>query len=110
MADAAQQSRDSRNLVFVAYVLHFLGAVTLLTSIAGLVINYLKRNDVPPPYASHHRWMIRTFWWSVIWGLIGSALVYIGIGYLILLAVLIWWFYRLVRGVITMGDNRPMPV
>jgi uncharacterized membrane protein len=103
-------TKQYRNLVYVAYVLHFLGSMTIFTSIAALVINYLKRREVPPPFDSHHRWMIRTFWWSLAWGIIGGVLTYIGIGYLILLGMVIWWFYRLVRGIITMADGRALPV
>ena len=32
-----------RTLVLVAYVLHLVGAVAGLTSIVGLIINYVKR-------------------------------------------------------------------
>jgi len=35
-----------RTLVLVSYVLHLIGAVAGLTSIVGLVINYVKRGAV----------------------------------------------------------------
>jgi uncharacterized membrane protein len=33
-------------------------------------------NAVQDLATRHHRWMIRTFWWSLLWGVIGGALSY----------------------------------
>lgn len=103
------QALSDKQLTLIAYALHLLGAATIVTSIVALIINYLKRTQVPRPFDSHHRWMIRTFWWSVVWGVIGGILKYVGIGYLMLLGVLIWWIYRMVRGILALADNRPVP-
>ena len=48
---------------WAAYILHVLGLFTLITSIGGLIINYLKLGDsIEPKIDTHHRGMIRLFW------------------------------------------------
>ena len=59
---------NERTFVLISYVLHLLGSVAGLTSIVGLVLNYLKRRGNDDSFDSHHAWMIRSFWWAVLWG------------------------------------------
>jgi len=67
--------------------------------------------------ASHYRWLIRTFWFSLLWGIIGAiifvllALIIIGIiiGYAIWVATTIWVLYRLVRGYMLFNESKPVP-
>ena len=54
-------------MALVAYVLHLVGAVAGLTSIVGLIINYVKRDGYDEVFDSHHAWMIRSFWWAILW-------------------------------------------
>ncbi|MCH9828866.1 MAG: hypothetical protein K0U79_14110 [Gammaproteobacteria bacterium] len=97
--------------VMIAYVLHVLGSFTGLTAIVGIIINHIRVNEVTSEFArSHHRWMIRTFWWSLLWVVIGGITTLIFIGFLILFAVTIWWIYRLVRGILNYVDNKPMQI
>jgi uncharacterized membrane protein len=52
-----------------AYGLHALGLVlpfVLWPSFIALLLNYLRRGRAGEGFlASHHRWMIRTFWWGL---------------------------------------------
>ena len=98
-----------RTLAVVAYVLHLVGAVAGLTSLAGLVINYLKRDDYDELFDSHHAWMIRSFWWAVFWCVIGFVTTIILIGWAILFAVWVWYIYRHVRGLVALLNAEPMP-
>jgi uncharacterized membrane protein len=37
------------------------------------VVAYLKRDDAAGTWLeSHYRWQIRTFWWLLLWGVIGG--------------------------------------
>jgi uncharacterized membrane protein len=58
---------------------------------------------------SHFRWQIRTFWFGLLWGVIGAALLLVLVGYFVLLADAIWIIYRVVKGWLNLSDNRPMP-
>lgn len=89
-----------------------------LAGIAGVIVAYVKRGDAQGTWvASHFTWLIRTFWWSLLWGVIGAlilvtlGLILIGIpiAIAIFVAVSIWGIYRLVRGFLLFKDNQPVP-
>ncbi|CAN5201444.1 hypothetical protein BH24PSE2_BH24PSE2_08980 [soil metagenome] len=105
----AADIKDQRALVLIAYVLHLFGSIAAVPSLIGLVLNYLKRNASAPDLASHHQWMISTFWWAILWVIIGTLLTLILVGWLILFLVWIWYIYRHVRGLLRLIDGKPSP-
>ena len=98
-----------RTLTVVAYVLHLVGAVAGLTSLAGLIVNYVKRDRYDELFDSHHAWMIRSFWWAILWCVIGVVTIVVLIGWAILFVVWVWYIYRHVRGLIALLNGEPMP-
>ena len=72
----------------VAIVVGIVGAATVvgsfvgsLPSIAAVVFTYVKRSAARGTWVStHYQWQIRTFWWAVLWALMGWALVLTIIG------------------------------
>jgi uncharacterized membrane protein len=98
-----------RTLALVAYVLHLVGAVAGVTSIVGLVINYVKRDRYDELFDTHHAWMIRSFWWTLLWYVIGFVTIVIFIGWAILFLAWIWYIYRHVRGLVALVNGEPMP-
>src|SRR5712692_9219036 len=99
---------DQKTVAGVAYGLYALGLFGfLLPSIVAVIFNYIKVDDSLPLYASHHRWMIRTFSWGLLWCRVGAALLMALVDSLILGAVAIWWIYRLVRGFLALSENKP---
>jgi uncharacterized membrane protein len=89
-----------------------------LAGIVGIIMAYVKRSEASGTWlASHYRWLIRTFWFSLLWGVIGAiifvllALIIIGIiiGYAIWVATTIWVLYRLVRGYMLFNESKPVP-
>lgn len=101
---------EEKHIVLLAYILHLLGAFTLLSSIAALVINYIKRDEAGDLLNTHHRWMIRTFWWAVVWCVLATILALVLVGFLIYFVVVVWWIYRHVRGLLALSENKPLPV
>ena len=86
--------------------------------IVAIIIAYVKRSETAGTWlASHYRWLIRTFWYSLLWGCIGAiifvllAIILIGlvIGYIIWVATTIWVLYRLIRGYVLFKDSEPVP-
>lgn len=109
LTDAELVQRDKR-IAGIAYALYALAVFGFwIPSIAGLVINYLKVHETSAMIASHHRWMIRTFWWGTLWIILGVSLVIIMVGYLILVALMVWWIYRVIRGSLALHEDRSMP-
>ena len=86
--------------------------------VIGLVMAYVKRGEAAGTWlASHYRWLIRTFWFSALWGVIGwivfwvllIILVGIFIAYAIWVATTIWVLYRVIRGYLLFKDSQPVP-
>ena len=85
------------------------GFVFGLPSLAAVFLNYLKRGDVNGTWLeSHFRWQIRTFWYGLLWGVLGAITTLIVIGWAILFADCVWIIYRLVKGWLNLNDNKPM--
>jgi uncharacterized membrane protein len=89
-----------------------------LVGIAGLIVAYVKRGDARGTWvASHFTWLIRTFWYSLLWGLVGGVvllvlgiiLIGIPIALLIWAVASIWVMYRVIRGYLAFKESRPMP-
>jgi uncharacterized membrane protein len=90
----------------------FLGSVP---SIAAVIMNYLKRSDARGTWVeSHYRWQIRTFWYALLWAVVGwlfmFTLIGVPIGLVVLIALTAWLIYRIARGWLRLQDQRPMYV
>lgn len=112
MAHSQSEVSDQRMLVLISYILHLIGSVTALPSLIALLINYVRRSAMAP-FDSHHSWMIRTFWWTVLWLILSGLLVFLVItapfGWLIGGIAWLWWIYRHVRGLIALLNNSALP-
>jgi uncharacterized membrane protein len=136
-AREAIPSSQAFTLVGVTYGLYGFGLFLVWPALIGVVIAYVKRQDVPEILASHYRWLINTFWWWLIaWSVvIGAMLVVIvpnaieiertmtsgsisvpwelmgaGVfGGLGVAIVWLWVVYRLIRGAIRLSDGLAAP-
>lgn len=108
VSDAGTEAE--RNTLLITYVLHALAPFTALTAIIAVIISHIKVGETQNEFIrSHHSWLIRTFWWGLLWTVISSILVFVLIGFIGYAAVALWWLYRTVRGFINYGEKRPMP-
>ncbi|WP_339804370.1 hypothetical protein [uncultured Marinobacter sp.] len=104
----ARRSDPARNLAVAVYILQglalFIGG---LSALAGVVINYVKLDDVRNTWIeAHFRWQIRTFWLALAWTVVGIITLFILVGWFILLGTAIWFIYRVVRGALALNDGR----
>ncbi len=98
-----------KNITMVVYGLQALSFLYGVTALVAIIINYVKRDDVRGTlYESHFDWQIRSFWWGLVWGLVGLALVVVLLGFPILLAAWLWMVYRVVKGWLRLNDGKPM--
>jgi uncharacterized membrane protein len=105
MADEKQL----RTLATIVYALQALGFFLGVTWIVGVVINYVKLDDVRGTWLeSHFRWQIRTLWWGLLWGIVGTVLLLVLVGWLVLLAAGIWVIYRIVKGWLALSEGQPI--
>jgi uncharacterized membrane protein len=59
-------------------------------------------------YESHFRWQIRTFWFGLLWSVVGAITVWLIIGFVVLGAVSIWYIYRIAKGWLRLSEAKPM--
>ncbi len=106
--DEAQQA-ELKKYTYAVYILLALSFITLITPIIGVIINYVKDEDVRGSWLeSHFRWQKATFWYGLLWMALGVLTTPIIIGYGVLAVVTIWLIYRIARGWIFLVDGKEM--
>lgn len=117
---------EDKTLPMVAYVLYLLTFATFFTVFIGLIIAYANRATAGPKMESHYTFMIRTFWLTIAWAIIGGLLVLFGgifslilvgvpfllLGFFICGAVGIWFGVRCILGLVHLsrGEAYPRPM
>lgn len=117
---------EDKTLPMVAYVLYLLTFATFFTVFIGLLIAYSNRATAGPRMESHYTFMIRTFWLSIWWFIIGGLLVLFGgvfsvilvgipflmLGIFICSVVGIWFGVRCIMGLLHLsrGEAYPRPM
>ena len=109
--DTGAKTPNDRLVMQILYGLHtlawFSGGVFALVA---LIINYLRRADETDAfYLAHHRFMITTFWWTLVWLVLLSPLwlLFIVPGAIAYAVVWLWYLYRCLKGWLRFNDNRP---
>lgn len=98
-----------KQYTLIIYILYAASIIVGLTSIAAIIMNYIKRAEVQGTWLeSHFEWQIKTFWITLIVAIVGALLSFILIGIPILFAITIWFIYRIVKGLIVFVDNKPI--
>ena len=126
-AGAGVPSQSLISTTLVVYALFAVAAIAGLVSagllstpllgllgLIALIIAYVKRGDATGTWLqSHYRWLIRTFWFSVLWNVVGwlavVTLIGIPIAIAIWIATTIWVLYRLIRGYVLFNESKPVP-
>jgi uncharacterized membrane protein len=115
------------NIAQIIYGLHALSILIGLTSaitiigafvfgvpsIIAVIMNYVYQRGARGTFLeSHFRWQIRTFWFALLWIVIGVmlfvTLIGIPLAWIICIAAGIWVIYRVARGWLTLQDRKPM--
>ena len=110
MERTAEQLASLKTLTMVVYALQVLSVFVGITAIVGVIINYVKREDAAGTvYESHFDWQIRTFWWGLVWSVVGFILLFaFGLGLLVWFVAGIWALYRVIKGFLKLNDNQPV--
>jgi len=109
-AGSGEETQASlRKLAGLVYGLQAASMLVGVTLFAGVIVNYLRRDQAAGTWLeSHFTWQIRTFWWSLAWCVLGIVTAIVLVGVFILIGSGVWFVYRIVRGWIELNEGRPM--
>lgn len=112
-ADAATaKTPQDRTVMHVLYGLHTVSPFTMWSlAVVALIVNYIKKADEHDAlYLGHHEYMIRTFWWTLLWLALSLPLWLLIIpGWIAYTVIGLWYLYRCIRGWLLFNDSRPAP-
>ncbi|WP_293677349.1 hypothetical protein [uncultured Phenylobacterium sp.] len=115
---------EDKTMPIVCYALYLAGFATAgLTAIVGVIIAHAQQMTAGPDMRTHYTFLIRTFWIGLVWCLLASLLLVVGIPLsfiligipLLILAKLmygvaaIWFGVRCILGLITLSRGEPYP-
>lgn len=111
MTDSMQTERDLNapkwGGVKAVYFLYLASFFVGFTGIIGVVVAYVFRGDNAVS-DTHFRWQIRTFWIGVLFALLSAVTSIIGLGWVLLLVFLVWFLVRVVKGLKSALDKKPV--
>lgn len=104
-----QELDNLKKYTFAVYILQALSFVTLFSGVFGIIVNYIKYDDIRGTWLqSHFDWQKATFWWSLTWLVVGYLTLFIWIGALIWGVLTFWAIYRIAKGWIYLVDGKEM--
>lgn len=102
------RERRARKYALAVYLLYGAGFFVGVTFLIGVVLAYYARDGAPPWLATHFTFQIRTFWLSILWGVVGFVSAWLVVG----LAFLAWGFVltlgRTIKGFLRLNEDRPI--
>jgi uncharacterized membrane protein len=110
-AEFESKTDGDRTFMHVLYGLHTVAWASAGTlAVIAVVLNYVKRSDEHDAvYASHHNYMIATFWWTILWLVVASPLwlLFYFPGLIAYTIIGLWYLYRCLRGWLRFANGRP---
>jgi uncharacterized membrane protein len=99
---------NAGHAIYACYAVGFFIGITWLV---GVIIAYVKRDDGRATWMeSHYSWQIRTFWWSLLWCVIGALLAITVVGLIIAwplwIVAWLWALYRVIKGWLRLTESR----
>ena len=116
----SQRMEGLKTWGWISYALHQIVAVAAVVpsmqpSVAllliALIIDLVKRGDAAGTWQeSHFSWRIRSVIWAGILYVVTAPLwlLFFVPGWIAWTVISLWFLYRIVRGMLAMGDNRPV--
>lgn len=108
--------RSELKLLWLTYLLHGL----VVTAWIGALINHAKtekttrpankeHDPAMPMLLSHHQWLLRTAIGAAFLTMVSMGTLYSGMGYAVAIGTVLWWVYRMGRGILALMKQEPLP-
>ena len=105
-----KDASERRVVMHILYGLHTLAWLSAGTfAVVALIVNYIQRGEENDPVIiGHHNYMIRTFWWTLLWLVLCSWLwlLFVLPGVVAYAIIGLWYLYRCIRGWVRMNDGK----
>lgn len=93
----------------INYILYLTAILFGLLAVVGLVFAYTKRGPENPEWLnSHYNFQIATFWYGLVYLIVGALLSIVIIGWLIILFWVVWLIVRCVKGMNALDMAKPI--
>jgi uncharacterized membrane protein len=106
----AQRSGFEFNQPTIVALLYLASMLTGVTALIGLILAYVWKNEATEGWMrSHYSFHIRTFWYSLALGLVGTLTILIGVGILILALLGLYMLIRTILALLEAQKHNPIP-
>lgn len=103
-----QRIEEAKTNALVAYFLMAIGIFTGIFWLIGAIWAMVKKEDAKNTlYYEHYSNIISTFWWGLLWTVIGLVTWVLVIGMFIVFIAWIWSVYRIIKGLALITSNKP---
>lgn len=93
----------------IIYFLYLAGILFGITGVVGVIMAYIYKDDSPDWLQTHYQFQIRTFWIGAIFMLVGGILMFVLIGYFVMLFWVVWLLIRSIKGMKALDKKEAHP-
>jgi uncharacterized membrane protein len=102
--------KEQFKMVKVIYILFLLMLLFPVTGLVGIIMAHVGHGEaVDEKTKSHYQYQYRTFWIGLVAYLVSGSAILVGIGFLLLFLVTVWWIVRCVKGLLIANKHESMP-
>ena len=115
--------RLNKNQTFIIWTSYFF-YLLIIPALLGLMINiyetyrYNKTSNSNPQKVDetlfeinlHHHWLMRTFIVVMLMTMASIGTMFYGYGYVLAFGTILWWFYRIFRGMFALTQHKTLPI
>lgn len=99
---------SARTTAIIVYLLYLAALVNGFTAIIGVILAYIKRDDVRGTiYEGHFSNAIEVFWVFLIGMIIAVPLCFVLIGFPLVALIYVWVLFRTIKGLVRAIDGKP---
>ena len=99
-------NKGNANLV---YILYLVGLFVGITSIIGVIMAYINKDEADEVTRSHYLNQIHIFWKFLLYMLVSMVLFIVLIGMITAIVAVVWYIIRIVKGMNELAKDRPYP-
>jgi uncharacterized membrane protein len=108
MNETTTQPAVSTDSARIIYILYLVGLVVGITAIVGVIMAYMNKDEAPDWLKTHYQFQIRTFWISLVYGVISTILCAVLIGFALFIVLAVWLIVRCIKGMKALEQRQPV--